>query len=72
MQTVHSQVFDCESILVHSKEFPRVNTEDRLSDLAEAAEHQLAAAVGDTDREVVSGDTVLVRAHARLTVVASA
>ena len=70
MQSVHGQVLDSESVLVHLEELPRVDPEHGLADLTKAPKHNRATAVANADREVVGGHAVLGHPHAGLTVVA--
>lgn len=72
VQTVHRQVFDSEDVLVHGKELLRVDAQDGLANLPEAANRERSATVGDANGEVVGRHAVLERAHAGLAVVTGA
>ena len=52
---------------MHSLELSSVHAENSLANLAEAAQHEGTAAVGDTEREVVSGYSGVVHAIVGIT-----
>lgn len=53
---------------MHSLELSSVHAKNSLANLAEAAQHEGAAAVGDAEREVVSGYGIVVPATACISV----